>query len=252
MKINCVVFAAIIMLGALLSLPAHGIVIRHDRDDAKYLELGARFPAVGLVGRDGGTLIAPQWVLTAAHVAQNAQQRGRKVRFGDVDYAIDQVFIHPDWREQGPHDIALIKLAEPVKGVTPIAIYSGSNEAGNMATFVGQGGTGTGLTGPAREDGKKRGATNKIDSADQDWLYFTFDDPTTATDLEGISGPGDSGGPALIQMDGKYYVAGVSVWGRPGKDGRGTYGAKEGYTRVSTHNKWIEAALSSKNKRATF
>jgi CubicO group peptidase (beta-lactamase class C family) len=247
MSINRIVFTAIAMLVAVLAAQADGgIVIRHDREDARYLELGARFPAVGLVGRDGGTLIAPQWVMTAAHVAQSAQRHGRKVRLAEVDYAIDQVFTHPDWREQGPHDLALIKLTAPVKGVTPIDIYSGHNEAGKIATFVGQGGTGTGLTGPTREDGKKRGATNKIDSADQDWLHFTFDDPATATDLEGISGPGDSGGPALIEMDGTFYLAGVSVWGMPGKNGRGTYGAKEGYTRVSTHDKWIEAILAGK------
>src|SRR5262249_54492546 len=92
----------------------------------------------------------------------------------------------------------------------------------------------------------KRGATNKIDAADKEWLYFTFDSPETATDLEGISGPGDSGGPALIQVNGKLYIAGVSVWGNPGKNGRGTYGAREGYTRVSSYYDWITGILSGK------
>lgn len=30
------------------------------------------------------------------------------------------------------------------------------------------------------------------------------------TDLEGVGGPGDSGGPALLELDGRVLVAGVS------------------------------------------
>ena len=51
---------------ALIAHPAAAIVIRHDRDDARYVELGARFPAAVTVLPDGsGVLIAPDWVLTA-------------------------------------------------------------------------------------------------------------------------------------------------------------------------------------------
>jgi D-alanyl-D-alanine carboxypeptidase len=249
MRLSRIVFTAAVALGALLAAQAEAIIIRHDREDAKYLELGARFPEVGFIGRDGeGTLVAPQWVLTAAHVARGIPPNLRRVIFEDVDYQIAEVFIHPDWKGRGPHDIALLRLSEPVKGVTPAALYTGTDEAGRIVTFVGRGDTGTGLTGPKLADKKKRGATNKVDAADANWLYFTFDDPATATDLEGISGPGDSGGPALLEINGKRYVAGVSVWGNPGKQGRGTYGAKEGYTRVSSHHEWIAATLAGKTQ----
>ena len=51
---------------ALVLHPAGAIVTRHDRDDARYVALGARFPAAVTVLPDGsGVLIAPNWVLTA-------------------------------------------------------------------------------------------------------------------------------------------------------------------------------------------
>jgi len=146
----------------------------------------------------------------------------------------------------GPNDIGLIKLATPVKEIVPIPVYKDADEVGKQVIFVGRGGTGTGLTGPIHEDRQKRGATNTVESVEREWLHFTFHEPAAATDLEGISGPGDSGGPAFIQKSGKTYVAGLSVWGQPGKNGRGTYGAQEGYTRVSSYSGWIRDTLSGK------
>ncbi|MCI0489843.1 MAG: serine hydrolase [Blastocatellia bacterium] len=252
MKSSKTLFTAAIVVIALAASQAYAIIVRHDRKDADYLRLAERYPSVGFVGRDGeGTLIAPQWVLTAAHVASGIPQSARHVEFEGVKYRVEQILIHPDWSGRGPHDIALLKLVEPVKAVKPVSIYTATDEAGQVITFVGRGDTGTGLTGPKIQDRKKRAATNKVERADQQWLYFTFDDPATATDLEGISGPGDSGGPALIEKDGKTYTLGVSVWGRPGKNGRGTYGAKEGYARVSSYHEWITAALSGKAEPST-
>lgn len=225
---------------------AQAIIIRHDRDDSKYLELGRRYPAICFVGRDGeGTLIAPQWVLTAAHVVEAMPKDARSVRFETADYPVEKVIIHSSWKQGGPHDVALMKLSRPVEGIAPVALYTDTDEVGKTVTFVGRGDTGTGLTGPKTMDKKKRAATNKIENADKEWLYFTFDDPSRATDLEGISGPGDSGGPALIEKDGRLYNAGVSVWGRPGKNGRGTYGATEGYVRVSSYKNWITSVMST-------
>ena len=233
-----------VLAAATLCFPVEAIVIRHDRPDARYQALGARYPAVSSFGRAGAaTLVAPQWVLTAAHVAAG-MRRTVTIDFGGTPYAIERVVVHPDWKEMGPKDIALVKLTVPVAGVQPIPPYTDRDEAGRAVVFVGNGGTGTGLTGPQRpEDGLKRGATNVVDSTDDDWLYFTFDAPPDGTDLEGISGPGDSGGPAIIERNGAAFVIGVSVFGEPGTKGRGTYGAKEGYTRVSAHAAWIRGII---------
>ncbi len=225
------------------------ILIRHDRDDRAYRALAEPFTAVARIGRAGaGVLVAPQWVATAAHVGMGFR-RELGVSVGSRRFDVADVIAHPDWKETGgpaAADLALIRLSAPVTGVEPVGIYDGNNEAGMSVVFVGHGGTGTGLTGPAAEDGVMRAATNVVDRVDDHWLYFDFDAPATATDLEGISGPGDSGGPALVRQgdSGRWLLAGVSVWGRPGANGRGTYGAQEGYTRVSRYAAWIASVVT--------
>jgi hypothetical protein len=225
------------------SASVEAIVMRHDRDDARYRELAKKYPAVCAIGRAGeGTLVAPQWVLSAAHVATGFR-RTLGVTCGTVTYEVVDVIAHPQWKDGGPHDLALIRLARAVDGISPLQIYDRNDETGRPVVFVGRGGNGTGLTGPTTEDRILRAATNQVDGVDDHWLLFSFDAPPAGTDLEGISGPGDSGGPAIVEREGRALVAGVSVWGRAGDKGRGTYGAQEGYTRVSRYAGWIGQIL---------
>jgi len=238
----------LLSLVLLVPPPVEAIVIRHDRDDGRYIELGERFPAAASVLPDGsGVLIAPQWVLTAAHVARGVARRSPRVEVAGKEYKVAQIFVHPEWSDMGPHDIALFKLEKPVKGVQPVELYRRDDEAGKQITFVGRGDTGNGLTGPQDQDKKKRGATNTIDETDADWIFFTFNKSDEATDLEGVSGPGDSGGPALLALNDKLYTLGVSVFS-DGDGGPGRYGIREIYTRVSTHLDWIDSTVSGKNK----
>lgn len=229
------------------------IVRRGDRDDAAYRALGAKYPAlVSLSRRGDGTLIAPRWVLTAAHVARGAAMNpsgARSVRVGVADYQISEVFLHPQWTEMGPHDIGLVLLRGPVPGVKPAALYREKNEKGQVAVLLGHGKSGDGAARGLIEDGFARGATSKIDSTDAAWLYFSFDAPPKGTRLEGAPGPGDSGGPALLETSGKIFVAGVSSAGYDGHAGPGTYGAVDVFTRVSTHAKWIDSVMTANARR---
>ena len=220
------------------------IVIRSDRTDEQYLALGARFPAVAKIGRAGdGTLITPDWVLTAGHVAAGMDTSRARVYLGDVAYRIRRVVVHPEWRELGPHDIALIQLDRPVSGIATIPLYAGHDEVGMIATIVGHGDTRTGLGGAWKQDGLARGATSKVESVDGGDLVFRFHAPPAGTDLEGAPGRGDSGGPALIQVNGAWFIAGVSSAGYDGTYGPGTYGAVDHFTRVSDYVAWIEGEI---------
>ena len=84
------------------------------------------------------------------------------------------------------------------------------------------------------------------------WLYFIFDAPDSnaVTDLEGVSGPDDSGAPAYITVGGKLLVAGVSSRGRDAnRDGiESGYGDEDLYARVSSYKKWIEDTMRLKSK----
>ena len=230
-----------------MAVPAESIVIRHDREDAGYLDLGARFPvtcAMNLPGGEG-TLIAPAWILTAAHVAKWFKP-AHKVRCGGAEVEVAEVVLYPGGRE-GKDDLALVKLVREVRDIKPVALYRGQDEAGRIVTFVGRGGFGTGLTGPEKRDGLLRGATNEVWKTTERMLVFRFDEPPGGTPLEGISGPGDSGGPALLEKDGTLLIAGISS----GQDSRaqgkeGVYGVLEYYTRVSAYAQWIDETVAAK------
>ena len=236
-----------LVVAPFLSRPMPPIVRRADRADSAYVALARQFPCVGAIGTLGdGTLVAPRWIVTAAHVARGAQRRLSPVtvRIGSRDYAVTAVFIHPAWTDLGRHDIALLQLAEPVKGVAPAHLFDRSDEAGAIAYLVGNGKTGVGATRARIDDGQFRAATSRIDSTDAGAIFFSFDAPPGGTELEGAPSGGDSGGPALLREGSLVYVAGISSAGFDGIAGPASYGALDVYTRVSTHRAWADSVMN--------
>jgi hypothetical protein len=138
-------------------------------------------------------------------------------------------------------DLALLKLAKPVEGITPMPLYDQMDEAGKRILLVGRGRSGDGLTGASEERGTLRGATNEIDGALENSLLVIFDAPPFGTELEGITGAGDSGSPAIIEKEGIAYVAGVSSFnsGDPEKGTSSKYQTFSAFARVSTRRDWI-------------
>ena len=240
---------------------SHPILTRHDKADSLYIRLGNEFKDVvvdlrvptprfpnGRSGNGVGVMISSRWVLTAAHVASGLRPQRLptpSVTINGINIQVEKVLLHPRWREEGPADIGLIKLKESVRSSRWAKPYEGNDEIGKDIKIVGWGDFGTGLTGPTTMDQRLRGATNRVDDVTEDNLIFDFDSPESndATELEGVSGPGDSGGPALAEIKGELFVLGVSVAQDGHGRGRGRYGATEYYTKVSNYAKWIKEAM---------
>jgi len=267
--------ARLFLLALLLmvSSAADAIVIRHDVDDSSYRIPASGFPAlVDMPGEGHGVLIAPQWVLTAAHTLPQHSEP-RQVVINGVPRDVERVVVHAGYKTlpqelidqamasgeamlivvflASSDDIALLRLTRPVTDVSPVALYKGSDEPGRIAKIVGKGATGTGDTGhdpggPNRTE--LRRAFNRITSAYDRWVCYVFDEPPSALPLEGMLGNGDSGGPVLIQAGDQWLLAGLASWkvlqgnvmtARPGR-----YGQTACNVRLSHYIDWIESVTS--------
>ena len=263
--------AALLLL--LASFGASAVVIRDDVPDLQHRMAVSEFPAlVDMPGEGHGVLIAPQWVVTAAHAVSWQQSMGVVV-IGGTPRAVQRVVIHQgyktppqemvdsalksgDWGAffefiSSSDDLALIHLAEPVSDVAPVPIYNGPS-LGKVVRIMGRGATGTGseghtLNAPRRTD--LRQGYNQISVSEVRWIGYSFDNPPNALPLEATMGSGDSGGPILVAVGDEWHVAGIAAWKRslvtgtdihPGRYGETSYGV-----RLGNYTEWIEATMAT-------
>ncbi len=261
------------------------VVIRADVDDAKYRVPASAFPAlVDMPGEGHGVLIAPQWVVTAAHAAP-MQMGGMEddVSIGGVARKIKRVVTNPGYKKvpdplmkdalasgdlskvhaflDSSDDIALIELASPVTDVTPIPLYRGNKEVGMTAELVGKGATGNGAQGQDPQSPHRavlRHAFNVIIEDDARYVCYRFDAPPSALPLEGITGSGDSGGPLFLGDGSSRQLVGLASWSKypPGHPFmktwtpdrpfvEGLYGEVVCAVRISNYIPWIESVISA-------
>jgi secreted trypsin-like serine protease len=222
------------------------------------------------------TAIGSRFILTAAHVVYGASAQNVSFNLnvgGDLTQSITASAIHvyPNYQGFTPsadglvhNDLAIIELSSDLP--TDVPIYSLSTTIPTNATtisMVGYGMGGDGLNGTTINGSPsvKRVGSNQVDrlfsgtNGSADMYMFDFDGTTLLTNVlgggalanEAQFGPGDSGSPSFVQINGAWKILGVNTFVATTVAGGNpyTFGGLGGGTLITAYSSWIQGIVAA-------
>ncbi|OQW86627.1 MAG: hypothetical protein BWK72_16190 [Rhodoferax ferrireducens] len=209
------------------------------------------------------TLIAPGYVLTAAHVAQGAQASNITFQLeGGSAIAASEVFVNPGYTgttsgnilgDPTKHaDLAIIKLSSAVGAAVPVYQLFAGDLRSQTLTFASYAGSATAMkTGSNVVDGVFTGTAGS-----QQTYLFDFDGPdlssnragdgTLGANVEASLVGGDSGSAAFVNVDGHWELAGINTFEAyfsTGPTTSGAFGTGGGGIVLSSFQPWIDSVV---------
>jgi len=212
----------------------------------------------------GGSVIAADWVLTAAHCVRNSIVREEPARinvvagtskfvFGGERVQVATIQVHPRYNATTQDsDYALLRLSRPLTtgGTTvtrPVDTASATTEVPDNTTVLvtGWGATAEGAPGSLDLLGAAIPVvSNAVCNRPESYNGDITDTMMCVGRQEGgiDSCQGDSGGPLTADLQGRRVLVGVVSWGE-GCARRLKYGV---YARVSKAADWIASTMSGR------
>ncbi len=220
----------------------------------------------------GGTVIAPRWVLTAAHCMPGLQPADLQVIAGETKLenasdtglrtAVAAILVHPGYNDNSLlNDIALLYLAAPVATSATFAIDSTSLllglTEGDDLTAIGWGVVEETPDGDVFTQILQEVQLDYVPQSVCNSTYYPGDIATTAfcayyqdnTALPRDTCRGDSGGPLMRATVDGWRQVGITSFGFSDLCATPDYPGV--YTRVSAYSGWVLGAQDSPDLKVT-